>query len=128
MKASFKNEVTIKIGGRDILLRPTFENIFSIEHEVANLSHLTWRITNSASRGDLKNSLAMTDAAKIIYFGQANKNPENINERELNLSEIWDLVQAEGNLSVSTQIIIFLSKITMGNRNDVELSDNVKKN
>lgn len=98
---SYKNEKIIKIGGQDILLRPTFENCEALETALGfGLPVLAHNLSKQKLPG-------MSDMAKVIYHCQAQK--------LITQEEIWKLVMAEG-MMVMSDILIFVGQITAGDK------------
>jgi hypothetical protein len=114
MANKYKNEMTIKIGEVEILLRPTFDNCASLETAIGKgIPQLAFDMMKGQSP-------SMTDLARIVFHSQADK--------KLTQQQVWDLMLYEG-LASSTPIIKFIAQITAGDKNQAELSDeDVKKN
>lgn len=117
MENKFRNELEIVIGGEKILLRPTFENIASMEANVGSVAYLAWCYSRGLSGGKeaMKNMPSMSDSAKIIYFNQAATRSDDSTQKKLSLEEIWDLVMSEG-VGVARVVVQFLAKVTAGNK------------
>lgn len=117
----------IKLGEETILLRATFENVSDMESNVGGLSYLAFKFSRGTSlETSVKSMPSLTDIAKIIYFNQAARNPEDPTKRKFSLEEIWDLVQAEG-VAVTTPVVTYLALITKGNKNAPTLTEEEKK-
>lgn len=100
-----KNEKTINLVGKEILLRPTFANCEALESDLGyGLPVLAHNLSKQKLPG-------MTEITKVIFHCQAQK--------LLTKDEIWELVMAEG-MMVMTQILIFIGQITAGDKFAVE--------
>lgn len=121
-----KNEYEVKLGEKVILLRPTFEALANVEGSLGSLAYLAWKF--AASRNSPKHSIAFTDLCQIIYLCQAGKNREDANKPEYSLEDIWELMQSHGAFKVLSDITIFISMVTAGDRTAPDLSEAVKKN
>jgi len=109
----FKNEMIIKMGEVEILLRPTFENIANMEGDIGGLAYIAHKFTKPG-----KGMMGINEAAKIIFYNQAEKN--------YSLDEIWELVSDEG-IQIIGPVMQFLTKITMGNKMAPILTETQKK-
>jgi len=125
MENKFKNEMNIKLGGEEILLRPTFENVASMEAKLGGIAYLAWKLSRSATNPSVLPSL--TDLAQIIYFNQAATKADDQTKKKHSLDEVWALVQEEG-LGVVKPVTEFLARIAAGNKMQSELTENQKKN
>lgn len=114
---TFKNEYKVKLGEKEILLRPTFDNIAALEGDLGGLSWLAWKFTQGA-----RTMPSQTECVKIIFHSQALKEGEG----HLSLDEIFDLVMDEG-LAIVKPIMEFLTIVTAGNKLAPEMSDKQKK-
>lgn len=131
MENPFRNEKEIKLGEVTILLRPCFENVAAMEAKLGGLTYLAWKFSRStidARSGTLdpKNIPTLTECAQIIYFNQAATKPNDPNQKQYSLEEIWALVQYEG-LKIIQPVTMFLVAVTAGNKNAVEPSEAQKK-
>lgn len=134
---NFKNEMEITLGSEKILLRPTFENVASMESNVGGLTYLAWKFSRSTTKDKdgkpivneamIKNMPSLTEVAQIIFYNQAATKEGDPTLKKFSLEEIWDLVTLEG-LKVIGPVTLFLCKITNGDKfkND-ELSESEKK-
>lgn len=127
----FKNEQVIKIGAEEILLRPTFENISNLESKMGGVQYLAFKyslgVTAKANLDKVKNLPSISDCALIIYFCQAKQNPQDPQEKEFSLEQIFEKIQ--GNLkNIPAECLMFLGKMLSGNKMAVDLSEKVKKN
>lgn len=130
----FKNEQLVTLGGQEILLRPTFENIATLETETYSLAYIAWLYGGGAAEA-VKDPVSgkveitkkdkvippLTLSAKIIYLCQAEKCHD--------LETVFQMVLQEG-IAVNSQVLKFISKITAGNKNVTpveELTENQKK-
>jgi hypothetical protein len=120
MANKFRNESQIKIGGVEILLRPTFENCANLEASLGyGLQALAMKLSEAAK--DSKKMPVSTDLVKVVYFCQA--------EKKYTLEEVWDFAKIEGTINIIAPILIFISTITTGDKTQVEASfSDVKKN
>jgi len=116
-----RNEMLIKLGGVDILLRPSFENIAAMEAKLGGLPYLAFKFSSHG-----KNSATLSDCAQIIYFNQAAVNPNDPTKKKLSLDEVWELVSQEG-VNVLQPVMAFLARLTAGNKMAQELTDAQKK-
>lgn len=127
-----RNEKKIKLGSKEILLRPTFENMIATENEVGGISYLAWRFANISAKGAtieerLKNLPTMTEMAKIIYLNQASVNPTDENLKKYSLQEIWAMVLEEGLSTVKDSLTDYISLMAAGNKHQEELTEEEKK-
>ncbi len=139
-----RNEMEIQVGPEKILLRPTFENLATLEAKVGSLSYLGWKFSRGVrvkreSTTDFKmdrtlnSELAkdmpsLTEVAQIIYICQASTDPQDINKKKFSIEQIWDLVIGEGTVMVN-RLLPFLAKLCAGNKlSPDELSESEKKN
>lgn len=119
MANKFRNEMVVKVGGVEILLRPTFENCANLESALGYGLPVLSFILYQASK-DIKKMPVMTDIAKIIFFCQA--------EKTYTLEQIWDFMMGEG-AELTLQALTFVAKITAGDKTQVEVkSEELKKN
>lgn len=103
--SNIKNEQIIEIAGNKILLRPTFENCEALESDLGyGLPVLAHNLTQKKLPG-------MADITKVIFHCQEKK--------VFSKQEIWEQVMSEG-MMVMTQILIFVGKITAGDKYSVE--------
>ena len=124
MENRVRNEMEIDLAGQKVLLRPTFENIASLESSHGSLAWLGWKFSRGLQDG--KNMPGLTDYAHIIYHCQAATKAEDPTKKLYSLEEIWDLVQQSG-VSLLQPMMIFIARITAGNKMVNELNDNQKK-
>lgn len=126
---TYRNEMTIKLNGQEIVLCPSFENVAETERNVGGLAYLALKFsrgvkTNNLNLDNLVQSMPnLTDCAKIIFFNQKATNPDDPTLKKLNLEEIWDLIQIEGMMKVIPDLIIYLTKITSGGKKTEELKE-----
>lgn len=116
-----KNEHIIKLGDVEILLRPTFENISSLESNVGSLSYLSWKFSRREGglEATVKSVPSMTEIAKIIFYSQASKKEDGT--YKYSLDEIFDFVMNEGmSKNLVSSILGFIVKITAGNKMSTE--------
>jgi hypothetical protein len=114
MANKYRNEMMIKIGEVEILLRPTFQNCANLEAALGyGIPMLAFNLMNKKLPG-------LADMVQVIFFCQADK--------KLTLEEIWDLVMVEG-IGSSTQVLQFIGQITTGDKTQVAVSESeLKKN
>ncbi len=127
----FRNEMTIKLGPQEILLRPNFENIAMTETNVGGLAYLAWKFSKGSRVGQSMNEMAkavptLTECAAIIFYNQAATNPEDPTKKLYSLEEIWGFVQSQGMKSVIQDITIYLAKITAGQAKVDEIEEKEK--
>jgi len=114
MANKFRNEMVVKVGDVEILLRPSFENCANLE---AALGYGLPSLAFALAKQKLP---TLTEVAKVIFFCQA--------EKKLTLEQIWDLMMVEG-VASSTQVLIFIGQITAGDKTQVAPTDSeLKKN
>jgi translation initiation factor 2B subunit (eIF-2B alpha/beta/delta family) len=140
MTNPYRNEMQIKIGGEEILLRPTFENIAAMEAVMGSVAFLGWKYSrgarlqqeskaqeskaqeSKAGHVSLENVIrampGITELAQVIYFNQAAHDPEDSTKKKFTLEEIWKLVSAEG-VTITKEITLYISKICAGS-NEVD--------
>lgn len=121
-----KNEFLLSIGGREILLRPTFENMVNTESKVGAIAHLAWRLTQ-VSPFPTKQLLGFSEMVMIIYYMQA-AHEKAEGKTPLTMGEIYELAVSEGVIKLVAPLLEFLGKVTAGNKQETELSESVKKN
>lgn len=140
MENKFRNEMEVEIGGKKILLRPTFENIAAMESNIGSLAWLTWKFSRGTkftedgkldreslrSEEAIKSIPSLTDSTKIIYYNQAAHGDSA--HVKYSLEEIWDLVNKTG-ATVAPQVVIYLGRIMAGNKavEKEEISNDEKK-
>lgn len=114
MANKFRNEMVIKVGGVEILLRPTFENCANLEYALGyGIPMLAYNLSKQKMPG-------LSDIAKVLFHCQADK--------KLTLEQVWDLVMVEG-VAVTTQILMFVGQISAGDKTQVPASESdIKKN
>jgi hypothetical protein len=112
-----KNELIVKLGAEEILLRPTFENVAELESNVGALGVIAMRCSKGAP---------MSVSAQVIYYCQAARDPEDSTKRLRSLEEVWSLVQDQGIKSI-VPVMEFLTNITAGNKLAPELTEKQKK-
>ncbi len=127
----FKNEMIVHAGGEEILLRPTFSNIAAMENAMGGVAWLAFKFGKGVEvntkdpnakpdpEKSAKSLPTMTETAQIIFFNQA--------EPKFSQEEILELCLAEG-IKICFQAVLFLVKVTAGNKLQVEPSDKQKKN
>lgn len=124
MENKFRNEMLIKVGGKELLLRPTFENVSAMESSMGGLGYLAVKM---AAGGNTAKALpSLSDCAKVIYFNQAGHLKDDPTKKEYSIEEIWELIQEEGIAAVGP-VVEFISKITSGNKILDKLSAEEKK-
>ena len=126
----FKNEMIIKIGAEEILLRPTFENIANLESKLGGVQYLAFKFSQGlggkAGIMQAKSLPTLTECAQIIYFCQAMNNPDNPQEKQYSLEEIFQ--KLTGNLrNIPAEMMLFMGRMMAGNRNAPDFSENTKK-
>lgn len=115
----FRNEMTIKLGTQEILLRPTFQNIAAMESVVGGLTYLALKFSrggagNKSALDLAKHLPSLSECAQIIFFNQANTKSEDTAKKQFSLEEIWDMVQSQGMQSVIHDVTMYLTRITVG--------------
>ena len=126
MENKFKNEMEIMLGGEKILLRPTFENLAAMETALGGIAWLAYKfgkgidVTSRKVDPDMsaKAMPSMTETAQIIFFNQA--------EKTYSQEEIFQMCLDEG-VKVCAQAVMFLVKVSAGNKMQKELTDKQKK-
>ncbi len=137
-----RNELLVTVGGVDILLRPTFENISSMESVMGGVAYLNWKFSKGMAgitkedsaqdrvrKFDPKSMPSMTELAQVIFFNQVATNEDDPTKKKYSLEQIWDLVLKEG-ISVMPKITMFIAMMTMGDKLAVkadEVSPSEKK-
>lgn len=126
MENKFRNEMLINVGGEEILLRPTFKNIAAMENALGGVAYLAFKFGKGIDvetkkidpEVSSKSLPTMTEAAQIVFYNQAEPN--------LSLEEVHELCLAEG-IKVCFQVVLFLVKVTAGNKLAAEPSERQKK-
>lgn len=137
MENQNRNEKLIKVGGQEILLRPTFENMAALESKLGSISYLTWKVSRAVSVRTGKNGVEeavvskadmppLTWLAQVIYYCQAAVKPEDPTQKKFSIEQIWNLVQVEG-AACMVPIIQFIMRIGNGNALQAEPSETEKK-
>lgn len=108
-----KNEMELKIADKTILVRATFDSLQKFERAVGGIGAFVAPITRTGM-------INLTDAALLIYYTQA---PENV--KQLTKQECFDLVMSVG-LEISKDLMIWVAKLTAGNKKVDGLSDESK--
>ena len=126
-----RNEMILKLGSEEILLRPTFENMLATETKVGGLSYLAWRFTKVANKGSsmeekYRNLPSLTEIATIIYLNQASTDPQDPEKKKLSMEKIWELVLVEG-LNLMGPLTDFISIMAAGNKYQGDVSESEKK-
>src|SRR5690606_7558027 len=107
---SARNELIVKLGGEEILLRPTFENISSMESNLGGVAYLGWKFSRGVVIGKdgkpdlsggnteraVKSLPSMNEVAQIIYYNQAAVKPEDPTQKKYSLEEIWEKMLKNG--------------------------------
>jgi len=115
----FRNEYELSLGGKKILLRPTFDNIAATEAAIGSISYLGYKYSlghraakEAREKGVMlkaedyaKTMPALSEMALIIFHNQA--------EKKFSMEEIWDLVQLEG-IGFTNHLVTYISGITTG--------------
>lgn len=133
----FRNELKVTIGGSEILLRPTFENIAQVESNVGSISYLAWKFSRGVRRDatggidkaslsseeTIKGLPSLTEMAQIVYYCQAEKTHD--------LNSIWELIIGSGSSqSLLMQVTVFIGKMLAGSSFEVKeetLNESEKK-
>ncbi len=113
----FRNEMIVKLGAEEILLRPTFENVVATETHVGGLAFLAWKFSRGSRAGMLEMAKSMptlTECAAIIFYNQAAVKEDDQTKKKFSLEQIWELVQSQGMKDVIHAITVYLAKITAG--------------
>lgn len=134
-----RNELVIKVGGKEILLRPTFENIAAMETNLGSVAYLGWKYSRGVTMQNgkavttneaIKSIPSMTEVAQIIYYNQASTKPEDSSLKKYSLEEIWDMMLKNGAAGeIVRSIVMYLAQLTAGDKiNTVDdLSQEEKK-
>jgi len=125
LENKFKNEMLLEVAGEQILLRPTFENIAQMETKMGSIASLAFKYGRNF-KADSKDPLEqmnsfppISECAQIIYYNQA--------EKTFTQEEIFQKCLDEG-IKVGSQVMLFLVRITAGNKMLKEPSEFQKKN
>lgn len=102
MANKFKNEMTVKLGETEILLRPDFNNLASFESQVITLDQFSFNLV----KGKI---LSLTQMIQVLFYFQA--------EKKLNLEQISQLVTETQGIQVWAQLMPFLSQVCSGHDN-----------
>ena len=122
----FRNEMVIDFGEEKILLRPTFENVAAMESDLGGVAYLAFKygqgIDINTKKVDpiasAKSLPPISEAAKIIYYNQA--------EKKFTLEQIFQMCLDVG-LKCSAQAVMFLVRVTAGNKFAKPVSERQKK-
>lgn len=120
-----RNEVVVKLAGQDILLRPTFENLASIEAELGGLPYLAQKFGAGVDLAkpnalELAKSLpGITEAVKIIHLAQA--------EKKFSRDEIFEMTMKGNSLVASRAALHFVMICVTGNKLAEEPTPEEKK-
>lgn len=113
MANKLKNEMEIKLAGEVFLLQPNFNNVQNLENSpVGGIPKLGFEM----SKGRL---LTLNEIAWVVYHCHEPK--------KFTVDEIWEMVRHEG-ISCQPAVYQFLTNITAGDKTQVELTENQKKN
>ncbi len=127
----FKNEMQIKIGEVEILLRPTMENIASVESLLGGVQYLAFKYGRGIGKSDpleqAKYLPTMVECSKIIYLCQARHNPENPELKEYSQEQVFQMLMGSMK-NIPAQIMIFMGRMLAGNKMAPDFSENTKKN
>lgn len=126
MENVFKNEMEIELAGEKILLRPTFQNLASMESLLGGLPYLAFKYgkgfdvaTGKTDQAlSVKSMPPMTEVAQIVYLNQA--------EKKYTLEQVHDLVLGEG-IKACASIVLYLVRCTAGNKLAKEPTERQKK-
>lgn len=136
MANKYRNEMEIELGPNKILLRPTFSNIAETESNLGSVAYLAWKFSRSVrsrANNEIEKSVKelppLTECAQIIYYNQAEKDPDDASKRKLSLDDIWQMLLDHGagnNLTV--KITIFIGMMLSGGKQieEEELLDEKK--
>jgi hypothetical protein len=121
-----RNEMLITLGEEKILLRPTFENLSAMESKLGGIAWLAYKFGRGLDMDTMKidpgvsarNMPTLGEAAQIIFFNQA--------EKKFTQEEIFDLCLDQG-ISVCAHVVLFLGRMSAGNKMQRGLSDRQKK-
>lgn len=123
---SARNELIIKLGGEDILLRPTFENVSSMESNLGGVAYLGWKFSRGAVKDingvmdttkAIKSLPSMSEVAQIIYYNQAAVKSDDPTQKKYSLEEIWDRLLKNGaGGTVVRDVTMYLAKLTAGDK------------
>lgn len=115
----FRNEFQVELAGEKILLRPTFENLAAMEQAVGSLLYLAVKFSKGMSaQATMATTPTMTECAQIIYHNQA--------EKKFTLEETFEKCMDHG-LSVTKQVLEFLTVCSSGNKHQQDLTPDEKK-
>lgn len=126
MENKTRNEMMLDLAGEKILLRPTFDNLAAMESKMGGIAYLAFKFGGGVeiASGKISQDAAakampsMTDAAQIIYFNQA--------EKKFTQEEIFEMCLNTG-LKVCAEVVMFLARVSAGNKFAVEPTDSQKK-
>lgn len=128
MENKFRNEKRINLAGKEILLRPTFENLANMETKMGGIAYLAWKYGKGVDMTK-PNAVAsaaalppISDCAQIFYFNQIP--PDG--EKPIDIETMLDLCLQEG-LKVTTVALEFLMGVASGNKNAPAPSEAQKK-
>jgi hypothetical protein len=112
MSNPYKNEMNVKIGEVEILLRPDFENLSSFEANVMTLDEFAFKLV----KGKLP---SLTQLVKTIYFFQV--------EKKYDLEQINQMVQESEGIALNRQVMPFLSGCVSGYKNKADAKKSADK-
>lgn len=127
-----KNEYTIKLGDEEILLRPHFENLASLENNVGSISYLGWLYGRQYAQKDLtiedkiKRTPPLTTSVEIIYWCQASRKPDDPNQRLYSKEEIFEKVLNTVGVRIKDDIILFLGQAGAGGKKASKEAEDTK--
>lgn len=115
----FRNEKKIVLDEVEILLRPTFANLATVEGEIGSIAGLAIKI--STAKDEVSSHLSLSLIAKFFYLMQADK--------KYSLDDIFQLVLDEGYQSCRVQLLQFFILLTAGKKGmeKIEQAEQEKK-
>jgi hypothetical protein len=102
----FRNEKKITLGEVEILLRPTFANIATVETELGSIAALAIKISSGKENSD--SQVPINLIAKFFYLMQV--------EEKYSQEDIFQMVIEEGYQSCRIQLLQFFILLTAGKK------------
>lgn len=110
-----KNSMTVKIGGKEIYLRSTFENLYAFEKGVMSVGKLGFILVK-------EKFLNISDLVMLVYYFQGNMKPDAPQERLLSLADVHEICSAEG-MKLQMNLLEFISMLTAGEAPAMPIAD-----
>lgn len=123
MANKYRNEMEINLGSNKVLLRPTFVNIAATESNLGSVAYLAWKFSRGLNADknkivdQVKTFPALTECAQVIYYNQAESDPNDASKRKYSLDEIWEMVLEQGaGAQLAVQVTVYIGSMLNGGK------------